>query len=265
MPARLRTRYSRPIENEFDQSAERRRAQLNAMEGPTDRGSTEREPTDLDLPQHWGNHNPGQRNDLMLPVTDAAPARTTPAVDAPPAAPPTPARSGSGGRGQSYFTGYDFGQDAANRDPSKSAKYAFSDFAGDAAAVDGRWKQKATADDWFNEHVRPGLEAAGYTVHDVQGDKAFISTRENPEGTWIDFVQGADGENPLLAWQDESYGGDPMAGGARGGGGGVTSLLDPSAVGGDALAQIMAEIQALARGGQSPTQRDAILAMLGVR
>jgi len=115
--------------------------------------------------------------------------------------------AGSGGGGYSY-AGFDFAQDPANRDISKSAKYAFSHFAGQAAAKgvpQPRNKQEAQA--WFEQHIAPGMNANGFTVHKVVGDKAFISTREFPQGQWVDFQgnSGGQGDQPLT-WQAENTG-----------------------------------------------------------
>jgi hypothetical protein len=162
----------------------------------------------------YARRRPGHYDDEEASY-EAPPNQTQPVVDdpiAPPAAiadpPPAAAaapRTPSGGY-QGQFAGFDFNR---AQDRSRSAKDTFAYYGNDSAAMsDQRWRTKDGADDWFNEFIRPGLEAEGYQVGDVQGDKAFVHTRENPEGTWIDFVQGADGDNPMPAWQDESYMGD---------------------------------------------------------
>jgi hypothetical protein len=84
------------------------------------------------------------------------------------------------------------------------------------------------------------MNAQGFKVHKVVGDKAFISTRENPGGEWIDFQgnSGGQGDQPLT-WQSQgpqniatnpedlfmpqSFGGD-------GGSGGVGNS-DPNGIG----------------------------------
>lgn len=112
-----------------------------------------------------------------------------------------------------YYTGFDFTKDY---DLDKSAKGTFLYGTG-AGAQDLRWQKKETAADWFNEYARPAFEAKGYKVGAVDGDRAFVYTRENPNGTWIDWVKNIDGdpakgETPQLAWQDLSYGaGTPPA------------------------------------------------------
>ena len=127
----------------------------------------------------------------------------------------------SGPFNQGLYSGFNF--DRA-RDTSKSAKDTFLEASG-AYADDPRWRTKEGAAAWFRELIAPAMEAKGWKVLDVQGDKAFIQTRENPEGTWIDFVIGADGENPMLGWQDQSYGGD-MGGGGGGMGGSGTDRMN---------------------------------------
>ena len=98
-----------------------------------------------------------------------------------------------------YFAGFDAGN-YQNEDRDKSAKYTFADAASASGYVP---RTKAEAEEWANQFVVPELEARGYTVHWVQGDKMMVSTRENPNGEVIDFIQGADGENPMFAWQPE--------------------------------------------------------------
>ena len=48
------------------------------------------------------------------------------------------------------------------------------------------------------------VEQAGFAVGWVKGDKALICTRENPAGEVVDFMRGADSNDPnyqALAWQ----------------------------------------------------------------
>lgn len=112
--------------------------------------------------------------------------------------------AGAGGGGYD-FGGFDFAQDPANRDVGKSAKYAFSHLAGLAGGQGvPQPRTKEEAESWFVQHIQPGMEALGYKVSKVVGDKAFISTRENPGGEWIDFVGNAGGEGRIpLTWQSE--------------------------------------------------------------
>lgn len=124
------------------------------------------------------------------------------------------------------FTGFDAGKLAAplklgaDGQP-KSAKYTFAKLAQESGEMP---RTKAESESWFNQHIRPGMEAAGFGVDWVKGDKAFIRTRENPEGSVVDFVRGAgsgDRNYQALAWQVEEPGG-----GGGGGGGGTVGIGD---------------------------------------
>jgi hypothetical protein len=115
-------------------------------------------------------------------------------------------RLGVAGQGGGYqFAGFDFAQDPSNRDIGKSAKYAFSHFAGQAAAAGvppPTNKQEAEA--WFSQYIKPGFDKLGFTVHKVVGDKAFVSAPEHPEGAWVDFQQNSGGQGAMpLAWMAE--------------------------------------------------------------
>jgi hypothetical protein len=182
------------------------------------------------------------------------PPPVTPPAAAPPAA-PRPLSGGGGIANQGSFTGFDFNRE---QDRSKSAKDTFAYYGG-ANAGGNAWATKDGAEDWFNQFIRPGLEDEGYKVGEVVGDTAFVHTRENPEGTWIDFVRGADGDDPALQWLDQSYMDDAPAGGA-GGAGALAGMPGGSAVldgltsegglndGSDLMAQIQAALQKLLQG-----------------
>jgi len=143
----------------------------------------------------------------VAPPASATPAPTTTT------APTTFAPSGTGGTGSSKYTytGFDFNQDAKNRDTGKSAKYAFAEATRQAAesGVGDIWKTKAGAQMFAEQYVKPKLEAAGFKVLEIVGDKMRVVTREDMEagntaGSWIDFVVNADGDSPALAWQAEA-------------------------------------------------------------
>ena len=125
------------------------------------------------------------------------------------------AASGAGGY---QYAGFDFGQDPGNRDIGKSAKYAFSQFAEDAARAGApQPRTKAEAESWFNQYIAPRMQQAGYAIEWVKGDKARVATREGVDE--IDFLINADGDNPTLGWQSELLAPGPsMAAGAQGGG-----------------------------------------------
>ncbi len=93
------------------------------------------------------------------------------------------------------FEGFDF---ARPQDTQKSCKDAFASLAMKAGYMP---TTKAGAEEWFNTNIKAGLTDLGHTVNWVQGDKFQFS---NWQGTWVvDFVRGADGPNPALAWGAE--------------------------------------------------------------
>jgi hypothetical protein len=170
------------------------------------------------------------------------------------------------GAGGYAYGGFDFAQDAGNRDIGKSAKYAFSQFAEQAGAQGvPQPRTKAEAEAWFSQHIAPGLQAAGYEIEWVQGDKARIRTREGWDE--IDFLINADGENPTLGWQSEVLApGGPMAtgGGMQGGGRSLpTSGMDLTSS--DLFAALMAQAQAMANGqatGANAADTQALITLL---
>jgi len=204
-----------------------------------------RDSTPEEFQAHVGNPGGIKAVEAALKAAPDAKPQTAPTVPGSPAETAAVAAvtgAGAGGGGYSY-AGFDFGQDPANRDITKSAKYAFSHFAGQAAAKGiPQPRSKAEAQAWFEQYIAPGMNANGFKVHKVVGDKAFISTRERPNGQWVDFQgnSGGQGDQPLT-WQAENAG----AGGDQnpedifavqdfGGGGGGSSLgnSDPNGVGG---------------------------------
>jgi hypothetical protein len=175
---------------------------------------------------------------------------------------------GATGAGGYAYSGFDFGQDPGNRDIGKSAKYAFSHFS-EQAAKSGvpQPRTKAEAEAWFSQHIAPGLQAAGYEIEWIKGDKARIKTREGWDT--IDFVGGADGDEPVIAWQSEELApGGGMSTGA-GPGGGVGAGLVPNA-GMDLTSsaffdQIMQQVRDIAAGksnGALATDTNALINLL---
>ena len=102
----------------------------------------------------------------------------------------TPAAASAGGTGGGLpFSGFDFNR---AQDPSKSAKDAFAAAAQNAPPMTDT--SKAGAEAWFREHIAPQMEAAGYKIYDLQGDKAWVGSREDPEGkTPVDWLINAGG------------------------------------------------------------------------
>jgi hypothetical protein len=143
-------------------------------------------------------------------------AAATPAA----AAAATPAGASPGGTGGGLpFSGFDLNR---AQDPSKSAKDAFASLAQQAPPMTDT--SKAGAEAWFREHIAPGMEAAGYKIYDLQGDKAWVGSREDPEGkTPVDWLINAGGSNVQIGWQPES-GGGTAGSGAISGSSGATSI-----------------------------------------
>jgi hypothetical protein len=126
---------------------------------------------------------------------------------APPSA-PGGAQAGTMGGGLP-FSGFDFSRE---QDTSKSAKDAFAALAQQAPPMTDT--SKAGAEAWFRQHIAPGMEAAGFKVYDLQGDKAWIGSREDPEGNVpVDWLINAGGSNVQIGWQPDGGGGG-IAGGA---------------------------------------------------
>ncbi len=93
------------------------------------------------------------------------------------------------------FEGFNFTRE---QDPAKSAKDAFAMLAKKNGPMP---MTKADAESWFNTRIKPEFEGMGHKVNWVQGDKFQFT---NWQGTYtVDFVRGADGSNPALAWQTE--------------------------------------------------------------
>lgn len=123
--------------------------------------------------------------------------------------------AGTGYAGYRY-TGFDFNQDPTNRDVGKSAKYAFADATnkmGQAGVTAEQWGTKAGAQEVAIKYIVPEMEARGFKVLEVRGEKIRIVTVEdynkgNTKGTWIDWVVNADGASmgltPEIAWQPET-------------------------------------------------------------
>lgn len=137
----------------------------------------------------------------------------------------TPQTAGTGGTGGTFtatntggaaapgyaYTGFDFNQAASNRDTGRSAKYAFAEATREAAAKGAGdiWKTKEGAERMAEQYIKPFMEARGFQILEIVGDKMRVLTREaaeagNTQGVWIDWVVNAGGDNPALAWQEEA-------------------------------------------------------------
>ncbi|MBL8915954.1 MAG: hypothetical protein JNM17_34970 [Archangium sp.] len=139
----------------------------------------------------------------------------------------------------------------------KSAKYTFAKLAQASGEMP---RSKAEAELWFKQHIQGGLEEAGFAVGWVKGDKALICTRENPQGEVVDFLRGADSNDPsyqALAWQPEGGG---SGGAAPVGGAPAASMATPNWRA--TLDEILAELAKEQLGDVPADQRDAILAQV---
>lgn len=113
---------------------------------------------------------------------------------------------------RSQFTGFDFDQDPNNRLLGKSAKYTAANALNEMlnAGYKDIWKTKAGAQHIAEQFLKPRLEAQGFEVLDIIGDKMLVRDYNDRAagrpGSWIDWVVNADGTDPnniLLAWQVE--------------------------------------------------------------
>lgn len=112
---------------------------------------------------------------------------------------PTQARSGTAslGAGTTPFEGFDFSR---AQDPTFSAKDSFA-AAASAAGTPPPGLDKSALAGWFNQYIRPGMEANGHTINWVDGDKMNFTS---PQGTFtVDWVRGAGANGFAFAWQIE--------------------------------------------------------------
>lgn len=163
--------------------------------------STGRLPGEEDYATHVGN--PGGQQGVLDAITGSQEAKDYSAAQA--AAPPPAQTASAGPLGASGATAGKYSGFDTQRaqDPSKSAKDAFLQ---SATASGSMPSTKADAEAWFNQYIKGDLEAKGYKVYSVTGDKAIVGTTENPGGEEIDFLIGADGDNPQLGWQSNMAG-----------------------------------------------------------
>jgi EF hand len=102
---------------------------------------------------------------------------------------------GSQSNGTAKFEGFNF---ESTNDLRLSAKYAFAAAAQKAPSMP---YTKTEAENWFNTYIKPTMEALGHRINWVKGDKFQFT---DSVGTFVvDFVRGADGPDPALAWQAE--------------------------------------------------------------
>ena len=118
---------------------------------------------------------------------------------------PSTGRIGTAAQGLRHSShGFDFEQDPETRDIGRHAKYAFAHLADQAPSAP---KNHEEAAQWFDQHIRPGMEALGHKIDWVQGDKFQFT---NWQGTFVvDFVSDSGGANPQLWWGADAPGGSP--------------------------------------------------------
>jgi hypothetical protein len=152
---------------------------------------------------------------------EAAAAGETPAATTPGAA-AAPTTPGSGGG--LPFEGFDFAQDAANRDRTKSAKYSFAAAAQEAAPLTDT--SKPGYEQWLRTEIAPRMERDGHRIVGFNGERIDV---ESASGSgWVDVGRGAGGPNSALAWQPDDVGGGQGGGegGAVNGRSGAKSVAD---------------------------------------
>lgn len=238
------------------------------------------DPNELDkdeLLKQLGDPGGGAPTSNTMPVAygggPAAPLETLPAIPTPaPTRTPTTASTFQGFTPKHAMEGFEFGRE---QNTGKSAKDAFASLAN--AAPPPPLNDKAALGQWFNQYIKPGMNELGHGAQDATGDKFRF---KNWQGEYdVDFGRGAGAEGGALAWQADDVNGAPLeaqAGAAAGAGGSLASPPPQSiemtapAQGPqtpdappDALAAILAEIQALQNGGQSPMDSNALMQLLG--
>ena len=134
---------------------------------------------------------------------------------------------------QNTFEGFDFTREQNTKKSAKDSFAHHSKAAGPAPIHD-----KAALGQWFDQRVRPGLQADGHNVTDVQGDKFRFN---NWQGDfWVDYGRGAGAADGALAWQAEDVNAPPAATGQ-----GAIGKAPPMAGQSDLMAQILASLGSL--------------------
>lgn len=157
--------------------------------GPT--GLTAQDPAQTLLPiesPNLGSVTPwaAETPEPPTPAPTQTPTTTTP--------PPT-TYSGAGQAGGVGLEGFNLGR---AQDPKTSAKDAFAQAWGQAQAAPPG-EDKAALGAWFDQNIRPSMEANGMTINWVDGDKMNFTS---PQGTYtVDWYRGAGAPGGAGAWQ----------------------------------------------------------------
>ena len=169
-------------------------------------------------------------------VGDYGPITPPPAQGAaigPTAAPPVQPSVFRGFTPKHAMEGFDF---AREQNTGKSAKDAFAFLSNQAPPPP--LHDKAALGAWFNQHIKPGMDALGHKVSDVQGDKFRF---KNWQGDyWVDYGRGAGAQGGALAWQADDANAPTQA--AQGQGQRTQGSVLPGQS--DLWAEIMASLQA---------------------
>ena len=182
-------------------------------------------PMQDELQRTLGGPRPGVSD--TMPITP--PVSNTPAPNLPPPVQPAVFR---GFTPKHAMEGFDF---AREQNTGKSAKDAFASLSNQAPPPPLHDKTALGA--WFNQYIKPGMDALGHNVTDVQGDKFRF---KNWQGDyWVDYGRGAGAQGGALAWQADDANAPTQA--AQGQGQGRAPVLPGQS---DLWAEIMASLQA---------------------
>ena len=108
------------------------------------------------------------------------------------------------------FEGFNFSR---AQDPSTSAKDAFAYAVHHAPPPPGEDKQALEI--WFEQYIRPQMEAFGHRIDWVQGDKMGFTSAQG--SFTVDYLRGAGAPGWAVAWQADAAGAGGTAGTAASG------------------------------------------------
>ena len=188
-------------------------------------------PTQDELQRTLGGPRPGVSD--TMPVNSGLPVRQGIGMQAPNPPPPVQPSVSRGFTPKYAMEGFDF---AREQNTGKSAKDAFASLSNQAPPPP--LQDKAALGAWFNQYIKPGMDALGHKVSDVQGDKFRF---KNWQGDyWVDYGRGAGAQGGALAWQADDANAPTQA--AQGQGQRTQGSVLPGQS--DLWAEIMASLQA---------------------